>query len=215
MTDTVASIRRAFLDLIAAHPTGNAPGGMLELLGVSFTADEAAIFGAPNDYIAREIAWYMRGSGSILDLDPCPAIWKQVAGRDGSINSHYGVLAYGVENGRQMARVQAELQRDPSSRRAVAVYTNPGMHSQATEKGRNDFVCTNTVQYLIRDGALATVVQMRSNDAVFGFKNDRAWQYYVSERLASALAVPVGPTTWQAGSLHVYPRHLHLVKETS
>lgn len=209
----VASIRRRFIQLLEDNPEGNAPGGMLELTGASFLADSPAIFGKPNAaYVEAELAWYLRESGTINDLQPCPAIWTQVAGPDGSINSHYGVLAYGAANGEQMHRVRQELLRDPASRRAVAIYTNPRMHDQATVMGRSDFVCTNAVQYLIRRGALETVVQMRSNDVVYGYRNDWAWQQYVATRLASSLGLPLGPMTWQAGSLHVYPRHIHLVK---
>jgi thymidylate synthase len=52
---------------------------------------------------------------------------------------------------------------------------------------------------------------MRSNDAIFGFKNDRAWQHHVLTKLAADLNVEVGNITWQVGSLHVYARHFFLV----
>jgi thymidylate synthase len=72
-------------------------------------------------------------------------------------------------------------------------------------------MCTNAVQYLIRDGALHACVQMRSNDAIYGYKNDRAWQQHVLEKLAADLNVPAGNLFWNVGSLHVYARHYHLV----
>jgi thymidylate synthase len=72
-------------------------------------------------------------------------------------------------------------------------------------------MCTNAVQYLIRDGVLHACVQMRSNDAVLGYKNDRAWQHTVLSRLAHDLSLPVGDLFWSAGSLHVYERHFFLV----
>jgi thymidylate synthase len=53
---------------------------------------------------------------------------------------------------------------------------------------------------------------MRSNDVVFGYKNDYAWQQYVLETLAKDLGIQPGFITWQVQNLHVYERHFHLVK---
>jgi thymidylate synthase len=77
--------------------------------------------------------------------------------------------------------------------------------------GMSDFMCTNAVQYMIRDGKLNAVVQMRSNDVVFGYKNDYAWQKFVLDKLAADLEVTPGRIIWNAGSLHVYERHFKLV----
>ena len=52
---------------------------------------------------------------------------------------------------------------------------------------------------------------MRSNDAVYGYKNDRYWQMYVLSQLAKDLNVEVGDIHWQAASLHIYPRHFKLL----
>jgi thymidylate synthase len=91
------------------------------------------------------------------------------------------------------------------------IYTRPSMWQDYNRNGRSDFMCTNTVQYLIREGRLHAVVNMRSNDAIFGFRNDRAWQQHVLEKLANDLNVPSGNLYWNVGSLHVYSRHYHLV----
>lgn len=72
--------------------------------------------------------------------------------------------------------------------------------------------CTNTVQYVVRNDKLHAIVQMRSNDAIFGYKNDRAWQQHVLEKLGQELNIIPGKLYWQVGSLHIYARHYHLVK---
>ena len=77
--------------------------------------------------------------------------------------------------------------------------------------GMSDFMCTNAVQYLYRNGKLNAVVQMRSNDVVFGYKNDYAWQKFVLDKLAADLETDPGKIIWNAGSLHVYERHFKLV----
>ena len=78
--------------------------------------------------------------------------------------------------------------------------------------GKNDFICTNAVTYYIRNDELQAVVQMRSNDVVFGYKNDYAWQQTVLENMANDLGIDPGFITWQVQNLHVYERHFHLVK---
>ena len=207
--DRVSDIRQQLIEA----KKGVGPEDMIELLGVSFIADEPSIFGEPNeDYIRREIAWYELRHPSIHFMEPpVPKIWREVADDHGKVNSHYGYLIYSEENGSQFDNVYEELERNPSSRRAVMIYTRPSMHVDATARGGDDFICTNVVQYLIRDGALHVVVQMRSNDAIFGYRNDWPWQRHVQNKLAFYLDVKVGPIVWQVGSLHVYPRHHHLV----
>jgi thymidylate synthase len=53
---------------------------------------------------------------------------------------------------------------------------------------------------------------MRSNDVIFGYRNDHAWQKYVLCELADELQVDDGEIYWQVQNLHVYERHFHLVK---
>jgi thymidylate synthase len=187
---------------------------MLELRSASFVADEPAIFGTPNeDYIKREIEWYMSCSRNVNDIrGEVPAIWKQVATPDGRINSNYGWCIFSLENGNQFHRVENELRANPESRRAVMIYNRPSMHEDYDKDGMSDFMCTNAVQYMIRDGLLEAHVQMRSNDVVFGYKNDYAWQKHVLEILADKLKVLSGEIYWNVGSLHVYERHFNLVK---
>ena len=73
--------------------------GMLELLGVSFIANEPSIFGTPNtDYIEKEIEWYNSMSLNVNDLKDTPKIWKEVADDSGKINSNYGCCIYSADN---------------------------------------------------------------------------------------------------------------------
>ena len=54
---------------------------------------------------------------------------------------------------------------------------------------------------------------MHSNDVVFGYNNDFAWQKYVTDKLAADLKVPIGPIFWNVASLHVYERHFDLISD--
>jgi thymidylate synthase len=53
--------------------------------------------------------------------------------------------------------------------------------------GMSDFMCTNAVTYIIRDHLVHANVQMRSNDCIFGYRNDRAWQLHVLKMLVDDL----------------------------
>jgi thymidylate synthase len=77
----------------------------------------------------------------------------------------------------------------------------------------NDFICTLGVQYMIRDNKLYSVVNMRSNDIIYGFFNDFYWQATIQERLLNDLIdngykdLKMGKMIWVANSLHVYEKH--------
>lgn len=192
----------------------------IEIVNASFLADEAAIFGTPNqDYIERELKWYRSMSRNVNDIPGGPPeIWKMVADKNGMINSNYGWCIYSEENGYQFAKVVDELVKSPLSRRATMIYTRPSMHEDYNKNGMSDFMCTNAVQYFIRKGKLHASVYMRSNDAVFGYKNDYAWQKYVQEQVLEAIngkrstVYDIGDLFWNVSSLHVYERHFKLVE---
>lgn len=193
----------------------------IELIGESFVVDEDWIIRPPNyGYIERELAWYESQSLYVEDIPgQTPAIWKQVADKNGKINSNYGYLIWSEENGRQYEHVLDELRKNPNSRRAVMIYNRPTMHSDYCTDGMSDFVCTLGNTFFIRDGKLVSHVIMRSCDSVFGANNDIAWFRYVQKKLASDLKVEVGDMVYTVSSLHVYERHFQfidkLIEETA
>jgi thymidylate synthase len=187
----------------------------IEMIGATFEANEPTIFGELNeDYIDRELEWYKSMSLYVEDIPgKTPAIWQQVADRGGKINSNYGWAIWHKDNGLQYARVLNELSFAPNSRRAVMIYTRPSMWEDYNRDGMSDFMCTNAVQYMIRDEQLVAIVQMRSNDVVFGYRNDYAWQRYVADHLSEDLNLTREPKIiWHVGNLHVYERHFDKVK---
>lgn len=214
-----ASIRAYFKNELRRenYVIGRDGSKTLELIGASFVADKPAIIGKPNeDYIARELEWYEKQSLNVNDIygvtTPAPAAWRMTANDGGYINSNYGYLIYNRENYNQYREVRDELQRNPNSRRACMVYQRPSIWRDYNAHGKNDFICTNAVTYYIREDRLDCVVQMRSNDVVYGYKNDYAWQQHVLRRLAKELKVSVGYIHWQVQNLHVYERHFDMLR---
>ena len=229
----VNDIRKHFIKELKNENFSRDKSGVktIELIGASFHADEEAIFGTPNDeYIADELDWYRSMSTNINDIgdrDEPPAAWKYSANEHGEINSNYGTLIYSDKYYRQYDMVLDELSTNMDSRRATMVYNRPSIWAEYNENDKNDFICTNAVTYYLRNGAIHAVVQMRSNDVVFGYKNDYAWQLFVLEQLVSDYnrcyldaawdadyrkEMIVGNITWQVQNLHVYERHFDLVK---
>ena len=199
----------------------------IELIGASFFADQPVIFGTPNEsYIEIEKAWYESQSTNVNWIPETynrnvPEAWKASANQFGEINSNYGHLIYSDKYHHQYGQVLDELLANPDGRRASMIYTRPSIWMEYNEDGKNDFICTNAVTYYIRDNCLHNVVQMRSNDVVFGYKNDYAWQLYVLEHMVKdsndcksegTPELKVGDIVWQVQNLHVYERHFHLVK---
>ena len=195
----------------------------IEMIGASFVADKPAIFGTPNeDYIEKELAWYNSQICNVNAISgKVPEAWKMAANDYGQINSNYGNIIYSDKYHHQFGRVLDELLTNIDGRRATMIYTRPSIWEEYNEEGKNDFICTNAVTYYIRDGKIHCVVQMRSNDVVFGYKNDYAWQLYVLEQMVSDYndcrekttpIITAGDIIWQVQNLHVYERHFHLVK---
>jgi thymidylate synthase len=220
---TVNDIRQTFKEKLELEEFVIDKSGVktIEIEGASFLVDSPTIFGTLNeDYAKRELAWYESQSLNVNDIpEPIPAIWKAVADKNGFINSNYGWCIYSEDNWSQYNSTLETLKKDVDTRRAIMIYTRPSMHLEYNKNGRSDFMCTNTVQYLIRNGELVSIVSMRSNDAIFGFKNDFYWQKHVSEKLVEDLkevypSLILGDIIWNVGSLHVYERHFDLVRES-
>lgn len=218
----VEDIRKIFIDKLNNEDFVIDKTGVktIEIVGANFIADEKTIFGELNlEYIRKEIKWYESKSLNVNDIEkPIPEIWQKVADKDGYINSNYGWCIWSNTNYNQYENVLIELLNNLYSRRAIMIYTRPNMWLDFDKNGRSDFMCTNAVQYLCRDNKLHCVVQMRSCDGFFGFRNDRAFQEYVLWQLCAELNkygdlnVEIGDIIWQVGSLHFYERHFKHIK---
>lgn len=214
----VSDIRNEFIGL--KQDGVIADDGNYEILNACFIADEASIFGTVNkEYCQIELDWYLSESLNVNDIQgKIPAIWEYVSGKDGQINSNYGWCIFSEENHKQYESALMALKQSKVSRQSNMIYTRPTMHQDSTMHGMKDFMCTNNVQLVIRNNHLHYFVFMRSNDAVFGYKNDKFWHDYVFNKAYRELedfypGLLKGDMIWNAGSIHVYPRHFHLIPD--
>jgi len=220
----VWDIREYFIEELKAErfTTDKTGAKTIEMLGASFIADEPAIFGTPvKSYIDAELAWYESGSTNINDIHGAdkapPAAWMYAADKHGNINSNYGHLVDSPKFYNQYYNAIDELIANPDSRRAQMIYNRPSIWAEFNENGKSDFICTNAQTFYIRDNKLHMVSQMRSNDVVFGYKNDYAWAQHLMDRAIDNLNeetynLTKGDLIWQVMNLHVYERHFALVK---
>lgn len=216
----IKDIRNIFIDKLEKGDFVQDKNGSktIEIVGESYIVDEDVIFGTLNvDYAIKELNWYNSMSLNVFDIPKTPLIWRQIADKDGNINSNYGWCIYSNDNFNQYQNCLRTLRKDKDSRRAMMIYTRPSMHYDYNINGMSDFMCTNNVQILIRDNKLNYILNQRSCDSIFGFKNDIYWAKHVHNKLYNDLIedypeLKMGELIHQVGSLHVYERHFDLVK---
>jgi thymidylate synthase len=171
----------------------------------------------PEEYMEKEIQWYDSMDLSVEEIGKHAKIWMKCACEDRYINSNYGYLIYHPGNFRQYKFCLETLQHTPDSRRAIMIYTRPSIQIEHNIRGMSDFICTIAHQFFIRFGKLISVVEMRSNDCVFGMMNDFAWFATVQERLLKNLQeqkypeLEMGELIYIANSWHLYERHFDML----
>lgn len=191
----------------------------VEIQHAHFLADKDWIIREPNyDYAKRELEWYDSQSLNVNDIPgETPKIWKQVADKNGIINSNYGWVIYSPQNFLQYDNCLKSLIKDPHTRQAVMIYNRPSMQYENSMNGMHDFMCTFSVQVFLNDNGdckqLDYIVNQRSLDAIFGYNNDFLWHQEVQKRITNDLSkcfneqIIPGDIIWNTGSLHVYERH--------
>lgn len=211
--------------VVALHdaPVDSRTGNKV-IYSASWTADRNSMIGKRNeDWVRRELDWFMSGSNSLDDMEaPVPTAFQQCAGTDNTVNSAYGHILFGIgeeEHDTMFERiVETFIAEGLGTRHAVAIISDRDIHHLAHEMGRNDFICTNALNIMVDDdNKLHIVAQMRSMDAVWGYRAD----YSMWALLQGALVMPLsehfqnigmGDITFQVANLHVYPRHFELLE---
>lgn len=224
------------------------------IYNASWIADRPSMIGQRNeDWVRRELDWFNGATDKLEDMEgPVPKLFEACAGDDGRVNSAYGyilfsrdpnVLYSGMEDMKINAvpslyeRALAAFKNEGlATRHAVVIVSDRDIHAMSRYNGRNDFICTNALNFMIDAGnRLHIIAQMRSMDAVFGYRADYSMWADLMNRLVSDLnrlmvdsqiegykdpfepvpQVQPGNITFQVANLHVYPRHLQLLEHTA
>ena len=157
------------------------------------------------DYAISEWLWFLSKNPSVTNIGKLAKIWLQIQDENGECESNYGCYLLGD----QWDWVKNELLKDPDSRRGTLAINQPH------HKGKNnaDYPCTQYIHFFIRDNRLHLGINMRSNDAVFGFCNDVftfcMFQQLMLNDLNKSLSnkLQLGKYYHHAGSFHVYETH--------
>ena len=195
------------------------------LYSANFVADTDSMIGEINpDWVRRELDWFNSGSDRLEDMEgPVPKLFQACAGEDGRVNSAYGHILFGQSEVLPQPptlydRIATTFIREgAATRHAVAIISDRDIHRLAKHNGRNDFICTNALNVMIdAEDRLHIVAQMRSMDAVFGYRADYSMWDDLMKRLLLDLSLEFpllqrGDITFQVANLHVYPRHLDLL----
>lgn len=221
--ENVNDIRMAFVEKFKNNDFVIDKSGskVIELIGTRFIANEESIFGKLNiEYANNEISWYLSQSLNVNDIPNTPTIWKNISNKYNEINSNYGWCVFSKDNYNQYNYALNELINNSNSRRAVMMYNRPSIVYDYNKDGMDDYICTYSTQELIRNNKLIHIVNQRSMDAVFGYKNDRYWAYYISKKIINDLKnndkfkeLDDEPEIiWLCGSLHLYERHFKFIE---
>lgn len=152
-------------------------------------------------YAMGELLWYLSGNRSLKEIQKITKNWDRFSDDGVSINSNYGYCIMEKFGFNQFYFVVRELVNNPNSRRAIIHIKEP------SQKDSKDINCTMTLQYLIRDGKLVAITNMRSNDLWYGFPYDVLCFSSLQVMLSMILEVPLGVYIHNAGSLHLYERN--------
>lgn len=179
---------------------------------------------ASRKYIQAELDWYLSQDTSINNhpLIETNIIWQSCATKKGKVNSNYGNIVFSKIHKRksQFDFAVEKLMKDKCTRQSLIIYTRPSLHWEYNDNkhARSDFTCTTHTQHFItNDNKLEYIVNMRSNDSIFGLQNDYSWHRYVYYQMYKSLCLiypnlKIGNIYWNVGSLHVYERHYKLLE---
>ncbi len=157
-----------------------------------------------------ELIWYWSGSNKLELIDYYIKDAYTKESEDGiTVKSGYGERFFNYKLNEidspinQIENIINLLKARPTSRKAVIqLYSAKDLAEKLSS-----VPCTCTLQFLIRDGQLNLLVNMRSNDAFLGLPHDVFVFTMIQEILARELSVEVGFYQHCAGSMHLYDEH--------
>ena len=119
--------------------------------------------------------------------------------------------SYGYRIAQYIPEILRALVSDRDSRQIVF----PILRIEDIVKETKDTPCTISLQLLLRDDKLHMIVNMRSNDIMWGLPYDMFSFSTFQEVIANTLGVHVGEYIHRPGSLHLYEHHYDLFEHVA
>jgi thymidylate synthase len=161
-----------------------------------------------------EFCWHAAGSDQVDFISYYTERWRDFSDDGTTIaGSCYGKKMFASDAGgkNQWSRAIDLLRDDPDTRRAVISFQG----SADTSLQGKDVACATSLQFLVRNHALHAVVNMRSNDGVWGLPYDLFVFTMFQELMAISLNLSLGHYNHTASSLHIYERHYELAERVA
>ncbi len=157
-------------------------------------------------FMFAEAAWILQGRNDLKYIENYMSSYANFSDDYATLNG-----AYGPKIMDQISWAATELAYDNDSRRA---YINIWRERPYPSK---DIPCTTGMQFLIRDGKLFLLVNMRSQDVVWGTPYDMFTFSAIAKYMQLFLwkhrkvGVDLGALHVRANSLHIYEKHFDQV----
>jgi thymidylate synthase len=158
-----------------------------------------------------ELLWYIRGSNKSKEIEYYNKKYSNYSDDGNTLNGAYGRRIFSEElfDFSQWNACLNLLLKDPDTRQAVITIHNPiDLNSNS-----KDIPCTCYIQFLLRNNRLECIVNMRSNDIIWGTCYDVFSFTMMQELMANQLGIDIGPYNHFVGSMHLYDYHFDLAKQ--
>jgi len=186
-------------------PADEITGIMLEISDprarLSRTETRGRIFSA-----LGELCWYLAASKNAEFISYYILNYRKLA-EDGEIFGGYGPRLLNWKGINQVSRV-VEILKKPDSRQAV-IQLFDALDLCAKHE---DVPCTCTLQFMLRQGKLHLLVNMRSNDVHWGLPHDVFCFTMLQEIVARSVSAELGVYKHVVGSLHLYTKDAKAAK---
>lgn len=148
-----------------------------------------------------ELMWYLSGETKLAFIDYyLPNKYQRESDDQVNVRSGYGERLLSFNGINQLQNVINLLSARPSSRKAVIQLFD----ASDIASDYKSVPCTNTLQFIGREGRLHMLASMRSNDAFFGLPHDVFTFTMLQELVARSVGMEVGEYKHCVGSLHLY-----------
>ncbi|MEM4330471.1 MAG: thymidylate synthase [Candidatus Pacearchaeota archaeon] len=175
-----------------------------EILNVKITITDTYTVSIPLDILKRFNKWIYPSideiKESILTTKENPAYYYT-----------YGERAFNFNGVNQIDNYIINLlKKDPTSKRAIAVFYGAEKDSLPLKKETPGMVLIN---FNIRKSKLHSTTVIRSNDLFFGWPANILQTYFLVEYVSKELNVPIGEMTTFSISAHIFEDQFEDIKE--
>lgn len=164
--------------------------------------------------IIHELVWFLQGDTNVRYLqENGVSIWDEWADANGNLGPVYGKQwrSWSAPDGRvidQIADVQAEIRRNPDSRRLIVSAWNPAeLPNMALAP------CHCLFQFYVADGKLSCQLYQRSADFFLGVPFNIASYALLTHMMAQATGLKAGDFVHTFGDVHLYSNHIRQAEE--